>query len=127
MKRLLNGLIILLFFLPELLLAQRLDKESFSLIPESLSIYFRDKANIKGKIAIDSVIVRNREILIHFNQVLSEYPLRPYSVSASYALSYLNLPIIYRDKELKLYSNKKLLEELVPPLYLGAEDKDHLK
>lgn len=108
--------------MPLTLKAQRLDKESFSLIPQALGIYFSDKANVKGKIEIDSVVLSQKFVSVYFNTVLSEYPFRPYSVSASYALSYLNLPSIYRNRELKLYSNKKLLEELVPPFYRGENE-----
>ncbi len=117
MKRILFISVLLSVFSATPLKAEKLNKEAFAQIPRALNIYFSDKAFVRGAIAIDSVVLTDKFISVYFNQVLSEYPFRPHSLSASYALSYLNLPEKYQNRTLKLYSNQKLLEELVPPFY----------
>jgi hypothetical protein len=117
MKKLFLSAALLLIITPAALTAAKVNKELFGDIPYSLGIYFRDKAFVAGKIEIDSVDVSKKYISIYFNQALSEYPFRPSSVAAAYALAYLNIPEEFKGLSLRLYSNKSLLEDLVPPCY----------
>ena len=117
--------ILLLFLLPVSanLSAQKIEKEQFSHIADTLQSLYKPTAYISGKIQIDSVTIEKKSISLFFNTVLSEYPLREEMVSLTYALAKDLLPIEYSGYNVKIISNRSAIEDLIPPFYKSKQDK----
>ncbi len=139
MKRFIVTLPILLVFLfPSGLWAQKLNKEPFKPISESLQNYFKPKASVGGKIAVDSVVksvVKKKTILtIYLSPTLSEYPIRENDVNQAYSIARKFSPASYANSKIILSSNGSTIEDLIPPLFrtlvtdeIKNDEKKHKK
>jgi len=97
--------------------AQKLNKEIFKPISDSLQSRFKPKAFVVGKVTIDSVIKNKTTLSIYFSTALSEYPFREADVNQAYSIATSLLPIEYENSKIRLYSNDKMIEDLVPPFF----------
>ena len=129
MNKILKSAILLLFLLPASLdlLAQKIDKELFSHIADTLQNLYKPTAHVLGKIRVDSAIVEKRELALHFNTALSEYPFRDEIVSNTYTLVNKLLPAEYKRYNIKIISNQSDIKELIPPFYKSKQDKKSSK
>ena len=64
--------------------AQKLDKEAFKPISDTLQRYFKPKAFVAGKISIDSVVKKKSTLNFYFSTPLSEYSFRESNLNITY-------------------------------------------
>ncbi|MEN6619849.1 MAG: xanthan lyase [Rikenellaceae bacterium] len=122
MKRFVLTLPILLsLFFHNVVSAQKLDREIFKPISDTLQSHFKPSAVVVGKIAVDSVIRKKNTLLLYFSTPLSEYPYREYTVNSTYGIVSNMLPPEYKNCKIRIYSNGSLIEDFVPPIFKSRE------
>lgn len=121
MKRLLLTLFAVLFLVPVHLSAQKIGTEQFIPIADSLQNYFKPSAFVVGKIGIIRAEKNGNTLSLYFSTPLSEYPFRDQNVKDAYAIARALLPARFRDYALKIYSNKSLIDEFIPPFYKRSD------
>jgi len=97
--------------------AQKLDKEAFKPISDTLQRYFKPKAFVAGKISIDSVVKKKSTLNFYFSTPLSEYSFRESNLNITYSIVSNMLPFEYKNYQIELYSNGSKIEDFVPPVY----------
>ena len=117
MKRLLLTLLAILFLVPAELSAQKLSSEQFIPIADSLQKFFKTSAFVVGKITLVRADKSGNTISLQFSTPLSEYPFREENVKETYAIARALMPEEYKNSALKIYSNRSLIEEFIPPFY----------
>jgi len=94
--------------------AQKLDKEIFKPISDSLQKFFRPSAFVVGKITVDSAIKNKNSLVLYFSTPLSEYPFRESTIEKTYRIVSALLPARYKNYKISIYSNGSLIEDFVP-------------
>lgn len=94
---------------------QELNKETLAQIEQQVDHFVQQEISV-GKVRIDTLYTENKSLHIHFNANLSYYPLRKESVKKIHQLVTASLP---QEKNIKLYTQKHLLEDLIPKAHQG--------
>ena len=115
-KSVLFFLFISLFISP-FLYGQRVNRDIFTPLADSLQKHFKPKAFVSGRIKIDSVFTYNTDILFYFSNSLAEYPFRENDVSYIYRVAKEIVPNEYKNLKIRVITNGSAIEELVPPIY----------
>jgi len=94
--------------------AQKLDKEIFKPISDSLQKFFKPSAFVVGKITVDSAIKTKNTLALYFSTPLSEYPFRESTIDNIYSIVSALIPKEYRNCKFSIYSNGSRIEDFVP-------------
>jgi len=103
--------------------AQKIDKEQFSYIADTLQAIYKPTAMVFGKIRVDSVVTDKKKLTLYFSNPLSEYPFREEIVARTYALVNELLPAEYNGYNIGIVSNRSAIEDLIPPYYRTEKGK----
>lgn len=106
---------------------QEINKEDYiQKINKSLSNIYQETLLRPGKVTVDSIAIINRKkvIELHTNLALSYLPMREQTVQLIYDSVRIYLPTKYKKYELKLFTDKQDIRQLVPNIYRNRIEKD---
>lgn len=107
-----------IFLISGLLSAQTYQKpEEFKPMADSIKQYLLPKAAMKVPVAVDSVVVTENSVEVHFNRYLADYALRDNTVKELNQIASLLLPQQYKGKKVTLHSANSSIEELASEFY----------
>lgn len=101
----------------------RLDSAPFRILTDSIQSYVSAKANVKGNIRINKVILTNELLTVDFSKTLEEYPFRNIDISEIYRMAKDNIPAKYSSCNLRLTCNGREISELVSDFYSGNKSR----
>ncbi|MBO7305484.1 MAG: xanthan lyase, partial [Bacteroidales bacterium] len=107
-----------IFLISGLLSAQTYQKpEEFKPMADSIKQYLLPKAAMKVPVAVDSVVVTENSVEVHFNRYLADYALRDNTVKELNQIASLLLPQQYKGKKVTLHSANSSIEVLASEFY----------
>lgn len=113
------SLLVAITLLSPTLKAERIDPSFFTPLSDTLQQMISKRAMVYGKIRVDSAFEYNSDIVIYFNNALSEYPFRKSLIDSIYTLAANFTNSLSPDKRLRLVTNGSVIEELVTPFFEG--------
>ena len=115
-------LLYLFIFYPLMLSAQTLEPEYKTAIGNYLTTVARKEISV-GKIKIDSVAVEKKQLQLYANINASYIPFREDNVKEIYQNVRAILPAEFAKSGIKIFANKKPIEELVPLALQSKKNK----
>ncbi|VBB47571.1 conserved exported hypothetical protein [uncultured Paludibacter sp.] len=115
-------LFFILILFPTILSAQTLSPD----VKANIGNYLNDIAKkeiVVGKIKIDSVSLNKKELQLFANENASYIPFREENVKMIYDHIQTMLPSDYQKYKLKIFANKKPIEDLIPLSLRSKKDK----
>ena len=126
MKKTLNVLM-LYILITFVTFGQELNNEDYKeKINTSLSNIYQKTLLRPGKVTVDSIAIINRKkvIELHTNLALSYLPMREQTLQLIYDSVRFYLPTKYNKHEIKVFSDKQDIRQLVPNIYRDKTEKD---
>jgi len=115
-------LLYIFIFCPFLLSAQTLEPKYKTAIGDYLTSFARKEISV-GKIKIDSVAVEKKQLQLYANVNASYIPFREDNVKEIYQHVRSILPDEFANSKIKIFANKKPIEELVPLALQSKKNK----
>ncbi len=104
-------------FIAKPLFSQIETVRELSYISDSLQQKMSPSAYVAGKIRLDSVFVHDTDLILYFNNALSEYPFREQNVKEIYEKVGNLLPDKFKSLNLRIVSNRLAIEEFIIPAH----------